>query len=89
MFDYTTRWTRVILFAETDIRNPVNENHGGIFMEKYGYDLINDAFLNKGTAFSVEERKSIIWKDCYRRVLTILKRSPTEFTARWNERIPE
>ena len=26
-------------------------------MEKYGYDLINDAFLNKGTAFSVEERK--------------------------------
>jgi len=26
-------------------------------MEKYGYDLINDAFLNKGTAFSTEERK--------------------------------
>ena len=26
-------------------------------MEKYGYDIIHDAFLNKGTAFSVEERK--------------------------------
>lgn len=26
-------------------------------MEKYGYDRINDAFLNKGTAFSAEERK--------------------------------
>ena len=48
MFDYTKRWSRVILFAETDIRNPVNENHGGIFMEKYGYDIIHDAFLNSG-----------------------------------------
>ena len=26
-------------------------------MEKYGYDIIHDAFLNKGTAFSAEERK--------------------------------
>ncbi len=57
MFDYTKRWTRVILFAETDIRNPANGQYGETFMEKYGYDIIHDAFLNKGTAFSAEERK--------------------------------
>ena len=46
MFDYTKRWTRVILFAETDIRNPANGQYGETFMEKYGYDIIHDAFLN-------------------------------------------
>ena len=36
-------------------RLPVGVREGP--MEKYGYDLIKDAFLNKGTAFSPEERK--------------------------------
>lgn len=58
-------------------------------MEKYGYDRINDAFLNKGTAFSAEERKKYHLEGCFLRVLTILKRKPIEFTARWNGKLPK
>ena len=48
---------RVSIEIWKDIRNPANGQYGGTFMEKYGYDIIHDAFLNKGTAFSAEERK--------------------------------
>ena len=39
---------RVSIEIWKDIRNPANGQYGEIFMEKYGYDIIHDAFLNSG-----------------------------------------
>lgn len=35
---------------------------------KTGFELLDDAFLNKGTAFTESERKNLDWTDCFRLV---------------------
>ena len=40
---------------------------------KRGIDVLRDPFLNKGTAFTNEERKDMVWSECCQSVFNQLK----------------